>query len=446
MDSSRQHRNRILYVTYDGLTDPLGRSQILPYLTGLSGLGHEITVISCEKPALFDRDGRTIAAVCNRAGIEWRALRYHKRPPILSGAYDTWRLAREARRLHRRRGFDIVHCRSYLGSVAGLRLKLDFGVPFVFDMRGFWADECVERGSWPRSNPLYRAVYAYMKRLEARLLKHADHVISLTEAGVAPLHHMQVSAGARAPVTVIPCCADFEHFQLPGREARAAARLKLGISAEARVLLYLGAVGPWYMFEEMFDFFGAYLQRYPSAVLLFVTLQSPESVVSIGKGAGIDADRIVVRGATREEVPELMAAADAGLVFLRPLPSRAASSPAKMGEMIALGLPVISNAGVADVAAILAESGCGVGLLSFDAEAYAAAILELERSTMTAADIRASGRRWFDLAEGVRRYDDVYRGLSAGRRESGGSRAEAALVQSGAEWSAAVTGGAGQGS
>jgi hypothetical protein len=114
--------------------------------------------------------------------------------------------------------------------------------------------------------------------------------------------------------------------------------------------------------------------------------------------------------------------------------------------MIALGLPVISNAGVADVAAILAESGCGVGLLSFDAEAYAAAILELERSTMTAADIRASGRRWFDLAEGVRRYDDVYRGLSAGKRESGGSRAEAALVQSGAEWSAAVTGGAGQGS
>ena len=40
--------NKILYLTYDGLTDPLGQSQILPYLIKLS-LDNEIHIISAEK-------------------------------------------------------------------------------------------------------------------------------------------------------------------------------------------------------------------------------------------------------------------------------------------------------------------------------------------------------------------------------------------------------------
>ena len=40
--------NKILYLTYDGLTDPLGQSQVLPYLIELSK-NNEIHIISCEK-------------------------------------------------------------------------------------------------------------------------------------------------------------------------------------------------------------------------------------------------------------------------------------------------------------------------------------------------------------------------------------------------------------
>jgi hypothetical protein len=40
----------ILYIAYDGMTDPLGQSQVLPYISGLSKLGYQFTLISCEKP------------------------------------------------------------------------------------------------------------------------------------------------------------------------------------------------------------------------------------------------------------------------------------------------------------------------------------------------------------------------------------------------------------
>ena len=42
----------ILYLSYNGLAEPLGRRQVLPYIAGLAARGHRFTVISFEKPGL----------------------------------------------------------------------------------------------------------------------------------------------------------------------------------------------------------------------------------------------------------------------------------------------------------------------------------------------------------------------------------------------------------
>ena len=36
-------RKKILYVSYDGMTDPLGQSQVIPYLRELTKLGYDCT-------------------------------------------------------------------------------------------------------------------------------------------------------------------------------------------------------------------------------------------------------------------------------------------------------------------------------------------------------------------------------------------------------------------
>ena len=38
----------VLYISYDGMTDPLGQSQVLPYLSGLSKEGYSFHLISFE--------------------------------------------------------------------------------------------------------------------------------------------------------------------------------------------------------------------------------------------------------------------------------------------------------------------------------------------------------------------------------------------------------------
>ncbi len=404
--------SRVLYITYDGLTDPLGRSQVLPYLTGLSRLGHRIAILSCEKPEREARDGARIRAICEAAGIEWHPIRYHKSPPILSSAWAARALRGPAGRLHRRERLDIVHCRSYIAAAAGLALKHRHGVRFLFDMRGFWPDEKVEGDSWRLSNPLFRTVYLHFKRLEASLLEGADHIVSLTHEGKRQLLTRPQLQPSGPEITVIPCCVDFEHFPLVAPSDREAGRRALGIAPEPNVLVYLGSLGSWYMLDEMLDFFREMLAREPGAVFLFVTQDPPEPIRAAARARGVSGDRLVIRPASREEVPLFMAGADVGIFFIRPVFSKKASSPTKMGEMLALGLPLVTNAGVGDVAEIVEETGCGVAIDRFDEDAYRAALDSIEAIERAPERQREKALPWFDVEIGIARYDSVYRQLA----------------------------------
>ena len=54
-------RVHTLFISFDGLTDPLGQSQILPYLIGISR-DYAITIISCEKKERYLKDSESIAS------------------------------------------------------------------------------------------------------------------------------------------------------------------------------------------------------------------------------------------------------------------------------------------------------------------------------------------------------------------------------------------------
>ena len=62
---------KILFITYDGLTDQLGQSQILPYIKGLSKMGFQFTILSCEKPDKLLELGSLIQGLCDEDDINW---------------------------------------------------------------------------------------------------------------------------------------------------------------------------------------------------------------------------------------------------------------------------------------------------------------------------------------------------------------------------------------
>src|SRR6185295_19129895 len=172
--------DRVLYLSHDGLTDPLGQSQILPYIIGLSTKGFQFTIITFEKENIDPERMNLVTRICKQNNITWIQLQYYKRPPVLATLYDLWRLNKMVDEVIKKNKISILHCRSYPTSLVGLTAKRNWGVKFVFDMRGFWADERVEGGLWNLRNPLYRMIYHYFKKKESEFLKEADHIISLT--------------------------------------------------------------------------------------------------------------------------------------------------------------------------------------------------------------------------------------------------------------------------
>lgn len=383
----------VLYLSYDGLTDPLGQSQILPYLAGLAGLGHRISIISFEKDDMLEAGGEQIHQFCRKNNLTWYPLRYHKRPPVFSTVYDVWRMRQLAHTLHAQTPFAIVHCRSYITALVGRWLKNKHGIRFIFDMRGFWADERVEGGLWNLSNPLYRRVYNFFKRQERKFLQDADAVIVLTMAARVEI----LSWGVDDKITVIPCCVDLQLFDR-GAVATSDAdawRTQLGIPPGAYVLLYLGSIGTWYLWNEMVLFFKHLQREHTNAKFLVLT---PDA------GKIIPHADFIVRTVSRQEVPVLISLADASICFIKPSFSKKGSSATKMAEVLAMGVPVITNPGWGDVAFLADKLD---SLLVVDPHVQQTPIIPVSSGPVS----RAFFDDFFSLAEGVKRYNAVYRRL-----------------------------------
>ena len=157
---------KVLYLSYDGMTDNLGQSQVIPYLAGLSGKGCSITLVSFEKAEKFKTGQNKSSDLLKTSGITWKPLIYTKRPPILSTIWDVFRLKRLTSKIVQKEKFEIVHCRGYITSLAGIYIEKKFGLKFIFDMRAFYADERVDGKLWNTGKWIYRKVYQYFKRKE----------------------------------------------------------------------------------------------------------------------------------------------------------------------------------------------------------------------------------------------------------------------------------------
>lgn len=85
--------------------------------------------------------------------------------------------------------------------------------------------------------------------------------------------------------------------------------------------------------------------------LLLITQDwKPEHEILLGRtGLSSLRSQIHIRPATREEVPRLIGCSDVMLSFIKPAYSKLASSPTKLAEAFAMGIPVISNTGIGDV-------------------------------------------------------------------------------------------------
>jgi glycosyltransferase involved in cell wall biosynthesis len=340
---------KAVFISYDGLSDALGGSQILPYVFGLKEAGYDYSILSFEKAERFKTNGAAISSLLREKQITWVHKKYTKTPALLSTLLDLGTMRQSIRRIIKEKSPDVLHCRSYVSMFAAFPLAKKHKLKLVFDMRGFWIDERVEGNIWDTSNPIYSMLYKYLKRKEKVWLRNSDVIISLTYKA-----KQYISSAFEVDLNriyVIPCCADADHFNANAlkNEISDALKKELKITDKERVLVYAGSVGTWYLADEMLTQFSRLNHKGFVDKFLWLTNESSNLIFTLADKIGIDRSKLIIRQVQRHDMPLFLSLANLGIFYIKPSFSKSASSPTKLGEMLLMGIPVICNAGVGDL-------------------------------------------------------------------------------------------------
>lgn len=395
-----------LYITFDGLTDPLGQSQILPYLCGVAKHGYQITIISCEKKNRIEKEEPRIKNLIKDYPITWKYILYDEDGGSLSRFNYIRQIKKLAFSLHEEKSFSLVHCRSYLASLIGLQLKVKKHVPFLFDMRGLWADERIDGGIWKKNNILQELFYKYFKRKEKQFFQRADAVVSLTHAGVIELSRLYGKELIVSKTTVIPCCTNTNLFKPETQNVNID-----GLSPDEEVLVYSGSIGTWYYTKEMIDCVLLWQKKLPKLKLLILT-KDDEALKMILKNYSEQEQQVILyTSASYAEMPRYLSLAKAAIFFIKPAYSKIASSPTKMAECWAMNLPIITNSGIGDNDLYFNKHRGGVLIDKFTEDDYQNALIRYLKLKEQKIDYRAIALNYFDTQMAVEKYTEIYNSL-----------------------------------
>jgi glycosyltransferase involved in cell wall biosynthesis len=391
------------------MLEPLGQSQVIPYLKELSRAGVRFTLLSFEGAKAYTPEGRErcdrLRAELAKSEIDWHFLRYHKRPSLPATSYDVVAGIRYGSRLVQSKQIEMIHARSHIPATIALRLKRRFGIKMIFDVRGLMAEEYVDADHWKKGSVPYRLT----KTMESRALQASDGVVTLTEKIWPAIKDWKGLRGREVIHEIVPCCVDLDLFRF-SQSDRERVRAELHLQ-DRFVLVYSGSIGGWYLTDKAADLFVALLKRKPLGHFLWLTGGDKRLIEKLMSDRGVNSNQFTVLNVRPAKVASYLSASDVGIAFYKPTFSRLATSPVKVSEYLACGLPVIVNAGVGDSDKFVAAQKVGGVVKDFEEGDYERALVTIEN--LLAGNVRERARtlaeNCFDVRRtGLERYARLY--------------------------------------
>jgi glycosyltransferase involved in cell wall biosynthesis len=390
---------RVTHLSLDGITTPLGQSQVLAVAERLQSMGWECTVLSLEPESAnegaFDRLESRMAS----SGIRWRHRPYRwGRRQAIRNVLSMAAMVRDLRE-----HTDLFHCRSYFGAFFPAALGVFGGCPYVFDTRGYWVDEKIEAGRWFQDV----ATRTLARHVERELYERASGVVSLTELAAEDVRRGRF--GRRHPAErsiCIPTCVDYAKFRIE-RGAAPDDFLKDG-----PIVAYVGSLNPSYEYRASLQLARLILASSPKAKFLALTSQVSE-MSSLADEFSIPEDRRLITSVGHEEIHLWLPWVDFGLMLLvSPNQAKRASMPTKLGEFLATGVAPIGYGANSEVTDWVKRVGSGLTLDDLSDESLARAADFVTRGVQESnvlAHARLVAEQHFSLDSSAKRYDRLFR-------------------------------------
>ena len=391
-----------LYISYNAITEPIVQSQVIPYLKQLSKRGIRFYLLTFEKTRMKKEEKDRIRDMLrkefqDRPDLNWFSLNYHKTPTLPATFFDIVMGCIYSVYIMIRNKIDVVHARAIVAALAGYPAAKILSKKFIFDTRGIDSEEYVDAGLW-RRNGLKHKVVGFLEKF---ITKHSDHIIVLTKKFGDIMRERYPSK--KNKLSIIPCAVDIEKFT-PAHH----------VDQNKFILVYMGSLGTWYMFDEMLDFFKTAFRYIKNIHFLLLTQTDHNYTKELIRRKKLNNASITVDHVSYDRVPERLWGCKAGIFFIKPVFSKLSSSPVKFGEYLASGLPVIINRGIGDTEEIVRTNRVGVIVENFNENCYHNALEELKgliNDKDTSFRCRKTAEKYLSLKNAIETYGKIYANL-----------------------------------
>jgi glycosyltransferase involved in cell wall biosynthesis len=353
----------------------------------LAEQGHQVTVIASPVSYLTGRAGETVSATVDRLGKDGsltilRAPVYaalhrsfvHRVLAFFSFMISSFEIGLKVRRV------DLVWGTSppiFQGVTAWLLARLR-RVSFLFEVRDLWPDFAIQVGVL--RNPLLIRASEWLERF---LYRRADRVVVNSPGFVAHVERR----GARK-VDLVPNGSDVQMFDPSDRGAE----FRLAHALEGKyVALYAGAHGMSNDLDVVLQAARLLLDRPEIAVVLLGDGKEKPALVEQAAAMGLT-NLHFLPPVPKSGMREALAAADACIAILKPIPMYATVYPNKVFDYMAAGRPVIlAIDGV--IREVVEKAWAGIFVPPGDPFALAEAIRSLADHRERGKAMGESGRR-----------------------------------------------------
>ena len=372
--------------------EPLGESQVLKYLLKISSK-YNIYLISFEKSSDIQNTQKfkDFKKICSANHIKWKPLKYSRFIKYISSIKNIFNLFFQSFIILITRNINIVHIRSYMPGIAVLPLKKLFKFSLVFDMRGLWADEKVDRLGWKKNQLKYK----FFKFLETKLLKQSQSIISLTNG----LKDYLIAQGYdESKITTIRTCVDLEMFY-PINNYNKDTSVDLG---------YLGSTDTAYDILPVLELFEQILRIRQNIKLKIFTKSDPKVIYKLARKIGIDSKFLNIRFCNREDLNVAINELNAILFYLKPSFSLLASMPTKIGESLGCNVPVVCNTFNEDIKQLMSKNNVGQLIEFNNTNKETLRVLDFIDSYKNQSACRDLAKNEFNLDQGAQKISDIY--------------------------------------
>ncbi len=389
---------RILYITYDGLLDPLGSSQTLPYILSLSKDGYKFIIISFEKEDRGQPEINRLKYLLLSNNIIWVNLVFRKGllMPILrlmNGAISIIKLSFK---------YNItgIHLRGFYPGLIYLMSCTSY--KFIYDIRSFFA-QMIDCKRFPK----FYLFYIFFSFLERMLINRAAGIVVLD---ISAKEFLIRSTNYKKICEVIPTSTDLSQY-IPLTKRK-------DIKSQIKFVFLGGARYP-YLPNQALNFTKKFMEDGIDCTIDFINEREHAELEKLRYISRFPQENCNIFHLDPNEVPKKLMEYDCGLVFIDSGKWLSMCSPTKIGEYLAAGLHIVGLEGINVLDRLSKDHSCidlvhpildnkAISPLEFNSKKIAEKIYSNTRSENS----RLVAKKFYDLEKANLKYLNLYKKLN----------------------------------